>query len=379
MVNKIKEYLHIFCPDKKIRQKITVIHYHQFVYNYCNKHGLVVEKKTYGEVVPSPIDEDECVTCPPVDADFNVWIPEFPEKYSAIIVDECQDFEKEWIDSLHKGLKDSGIMLFAADERQTIYNRSNTEENSDKIYTGVGGNWPKAFNQQYPYSNKILKMTTAFKNEFIENAEEPEKLKENDDESYLHYISGNGISSSDVCESIINYIKIMDIHINDIAIIAPENEYIRNLEYEFRTKYKQKVITVCETQEQYNRLCAKYPIINNDRKEFDNHLKKLRKTYRVNFRNENGKLKISTIHSFKGWISKFIVLILDEKFDNAPKSSYNYDKMLYTALTRAEKSILIINNRNTKYHKFFLTHCCDRLPEHLTNICIEQPKPEIIF
>ncbi|UXZ08814.1 hypothetical protein F1B95_08640 [Clostridium perfringens] len=58
-------------------------------------------------------------------------------------------------------------------------------------------------------------------------------------------------------------------------------------------------------------------------------------------------LKISTIHSFKGWEIDTLVLILDENTDE----NLN-EELIYTAITRCKKNLIIYGLRNSKYYNF---------------------------
>ena len=96
-----------------------------------------------------------------------------------------------------------------------------------------------------------------------------------------------------------------------------------------------------------------------DRFEKDNDFESLRKlqedfdkfekAFKYNFRMESGKVKLSTVHSYKGWSVGTEILVLD----NNPSLN---DEMVYTAITRAKNNLIIVNIGNEKYHKFFSDH-----------------------
>ena len=66
------------------------------------------------------------------------------------------------------------------------------------------------------------------------------------------------------------------------------------------------------------------------------------------FQMNEGVMKLCTIHSFKGWEMNTIFLILGEKDDRE-----NNDELIYTAITRAKKNLVIINYKNNRYKNFF--------------------------
>ncbi|ELI6456102.1 ATP-binding domain-containing protein [Flavobacterium psychrophilum] len=60
----------------------------------------------------------------------------------------------------------------------------------------------------------------------------------------------------------------------------------------------------------------------------------------------SGTVKISTIHSFKGWESDTLFLIIENNFANQT----NFDEILYTGITRCRSNLLLINFGNENYH-----------------------------
>lgn len=66
------------------------------------------------------------------------------------------------------------------------------------------------------------------------------------------------------------------------------------------------------------------------------------KYYKLSFYRNSGGLKAATIHSFKGWEADYMVLVLNKHIDDD-----NLSHLLYTALSRARKSILIIDKGNS--------------------------------
>lgn len=70
----------------------------------------------------------------------------------------------------------------------------------------------------------------------------------------------------------------------------------------------------------------------------------------------SGTVKISTVHSFKGWESETLFLIIE---DLSRVTDYGIDKknkliafdeILYTGITRSRANLIIINFGNEEYH-----------------------------
>ena len=89
---------------------------------------------------------------------------------------------------------------------------------------------------------------------------------------------------------------------------------------------------------------------------------KVEASKKFGFNLNSGVMKISTIHSFKGYESPTIFLFV------GPKDSV---EMVYTGLTRARENIVVIVHERSEYREFFATHLghvenifADGLPAH---------------
>ncbi len=72
----------------------------------------------------------------------------------------------------------------------------------------------------------------------------------------------------------------------------------------------------------------------------------IQKNKKVHFWMNSGSIKVSTIHSFKGWESEVVFLILEQKND----LSTSFDELLYTGITRSRANLVIVNYGNNEYH-----------------------------
>lgn len=80
-------------------------------------------------------------------------------------------------------------------------------------------------------------------------------------------------------------------------------------------------------------------------KRQSNNLKMIRNNKKIHFHMNSGTIKVSTIHSFKGWESETIFLIL-ENFN----FQMTFDEILYTGITRSRANLILINYGNKDYH-----------------------------
>jgi superfamily I DNA/RNA helicase len=122
-------------------------------------------------------------------------------------------------------------------------------------------------------------------------------------------------------------------------------EYLRSKDIK-RNEYDQwaeQIVPIFQQLSQ-NRL-----IMNRVKSELD----KIRKNKKWNFWMNSGNMKISTIHSFKGWEVDSLFLIIEKELDD---SSFYSDELLYTAITRCRRNLFILdlNQFNqSRYYEFF--------------------------
>lgn len=97
----------------------------------------------------------------------------------------------------------------------------------------------------------------------------------------------------------------------------------------FITKYKDEL---AEFRRKYNP------------KTLGNSLKITRDNKKTNFYMNSGTVKLSTIHSFKGWECENLFLIIEKS------RSVSFDEILYTGITRSRRNLIIINYGNEEYN-----------------------------
>ena len=283
-------------------------------------------------------------------------------KYHSIFVDEIQDFQPtksvdeetvhSRVDTIHRLLTPGGELVFFGDEEQNIYqNRLVEEKEKYRIYTGIEGDW-KRLEKTYRLNGNIAKLARAFQikffPEFDDNIIEPAQKV---DATIDYYFLGN----SDVDDFFANEIfkiflalkrerKFAD---DDVCILA---QFIRSKYYgpillKLDKKFRDSgysTITTFEKLEDYERV--RKIVHDND---FEKMLEGIQRTAKLTFQMGSGKIKLSTIHSYKGWGIDNEILIL------SIEGNYVTREMIYTAITRARKHLVIINLGNTEYDKFF--------------------------
>jgi superfamily I DNA and RNA helicase len=328
-----------------------IINYDAFIFSEANNHNIIKNI---------------------VSSDINLWVltsqdPNLFEsvkheitKYPAIFIDEIQDYKEEWIRIVKKYfLKDGGEFVVFGDEKQNVYDQKLDKDK--KPNTTISGAWNK-LDESFRLSNKILQLAEKFQDKFFKEKYELDKAipkqQEIDfnEESIEYYKFNDSDTMSDLSNFIIEKSKENNIQPQNICILAHTNQLLRELDFKIRDVTKQKTYTTFETQEMYEFL--KYNKSNG--LELENEIKTIRKNKRFNFWMNAGGMKLSTVHSFKGWEIDTLFLIIDNK------SNHEAKEIIYTALTRCRNKLFIININNDIYDEFF--------SENIQNN-INRPKP----
>ena len=105
------------------------------------------------------------------------------------------------------------------------------------------------------------------------------------------------------------------------------------------------------TEEEYQKLVKRHGENSSKLKE---QLRKYRRTKKFHFQMNSGKLKFSTIQSFKGWEVENIFLIINLNNPNIKDlNNISEDEIIYTGISRAKKNLIILEIGESKYTDFF--------------------------
>jgi len=306
-----------------------ILHYHAFIKRYANTYSL------------------------PEQEGFVIREKDIRKRYKTIIVDEVQDFQKEWVETVWRLLSKGGQIVFAGDEKQNIYSRPIDKRRG--IYSGVSGNWNE-LKTTIRLPGTITDLANAFQKKFLSKKYTYEEIEweqgtlnlEGNSPQYRYFTD---FSPYAIVAIYYELQKQCRFHINDSCIIADRIEDIRLVDQIFVERGLQ-TMTTFESEQTYQ----------NARKYFkgeklERELDRVRKSKKYNFWMQAGKLKLSTIHSFKGWEITNLVLVLHEGLENEPNRQETLYELVYTALTRCRRNLVIINIGNQQLDGFFREHC----------------------
>lgn len=354
-------------------------------------------------------------------------IKEYGCKYDTILIDEAQDYESNWFDTIQKYfLAEKAEFFVVADEKQNVYGRR--LEDRLPVVPGFSGPWSQLL-KSYRLAQTNFALAADYQKTFMEN-----KYNLNLDETTSASTQRGSVRYFDLRASGYRYWKTWQIanqfrvsepaSPNDICILFNDMRSIREMEQTIsRSNPGIKVVTMCEKQEEYKEIKAQYDALKSEwnslinqkyykiTESFSDNLDKIRKqtkyirnswsdisndpncdseklrkiindlygvikdleqlrqTRKYQFEMNSGVIKICTINSFKGWEISTVVLVLENETIN--------DELVYTAITRAKKNIIVVNWGNEKYHTFFAAH--DNAPREQRKVCAEIDPEELPF
>lgn len=278
------------------------------------------------------------------------------EKYDAILVDEGQDFNPRWwniLRSLLKTEKDlmpgenlEAEMLLVADTTQDIYGNGKKWTDEAMKNAGFSGPWA-TLESTYRLPPALIPMIQDFANLFIPHANivlpQPPKNSAQGD-----IFSGDRTDAGNIIFRWLNISKFDDERAFDGYLDQPINDFSKDVE-KLGLSFSDQTYLVTNhklggwiTNSLKRRKKNVLDVFSKDWKE-----SRRKKIY---FFKGSQKIKASTIHSYKGWESNALFIIVDNMNFNKQDS-----EVLYTALTRIKgggKSLLYVVCSDRKLFEF---------------------------
>lgn len=267
---------------------------------------------------------------------------EIKTKYDTILIDEIQDYKPEWIKIIRSYfLEENGEMILFGDEKQNIYKRALDEERRSKVVEGFG-RWEKLTKSfRYAAESPIIPLVQSFQKSFL-----LQNYEVDIDESFQLSLTSIGIQAYGIfdgrdlgllAEKIIALAKDNKIHPNDISILSSQEEILRNLDHVLRTSESHKERTLCS-----------FPLHEvTEHPKYSKSYDKISGAKKIGFNLNSGVMKLSSTHSFKGFESPFIFLLINN--NDSPE-------MVFTGLTRAKENLMVLLERGSPYLDFFGKH-----------------------
>lgn len=273
-------------------------------------------------------------------------------RYKAILIDEIQDYRPTWVKLINNYfLELDGELVVFGDEKQNVYGQIMGDDKLPVVPT-ILGRWNEV-KESFRINQELFNISLLFQKKYFAkryNSDADIEHQQGDlfsSAPIYRYHYAEKISDYDLFVLIRDTIVKLSIHPNDVVILEPTYETIRNIDYYFRHEEHQKTTYIGETKEEFEELNRRFE---NNRDELKSELNRIRRGRKVHFWANAGTMKISTIHSFKGWEIHTLFLLI--RNIGGSESSGFLNELIYTALTRAKSNIIIINSASA-YDEFF--------------------------
>ena len=286
------------------------------------------------------------------------------KKYSAIFVDEVQDYTTEWLRIIMQNflLVPNGELVVFGDPKQNVYQRP-LDANGDIRLGIIGGQWNRQLTTSRRFTNpRLANLATAFQTQFMANLPTDDIVAENTISNTFNFqiVTYIGLRQNNSIESIItNIINIISNDNNearDFAVLASSTKLLRNIDILYRQRTNEQTEITFISNETLERLKQIHQVTDEKAAnwKFNRDFEALERTRKQLYTTDKRCLKISTIQSFKGWESPSVIVILENDIvlhntTFRPMSP----QTIYTAITRARENMYIINIGNDTYHNFF--------------------------
>lgn len=286
------------------------------------------------------------------------------KKYSAIFVDEVQDYTTEWLRIIMQNflLVPNGELVVFGDPKQNVYQRP-LDANGDIRLGIIGGQWNRQLTTSRRFTNpRLANLATAFQTQFMANLPTDDIVAENTISNtfnfqivtYIDLRQNNSIES--IITNIINIISNDNNEARDFAVLASSTKLLRNIDILYRQRTNEQTEITFISNETLEWLKQIHQVTDEKAAnwKFNRDFEALERTRKQLFTTDKRCLKISTIQSFKGWESPSVIVILENDIvlhntTFRPMSP----QTIYTAITRARENMYIINIGNDTYHNFF--------------------------
>jgi len=297
----------------KTRENITWLNFHLWCKRMCQDNDageeyddLWGENKDIDRVLN--IDLPKLVSTILDDPDVST------PRYDAVLVDEGQDFMPGWWNVLRKVCKENGEMLLVADATQDIYDTANSWTEEAMIGAGFpGGKWAE-LNISYRLPLLALEYSRKFAEQFLpkDTVDLPvaEQAELNLFPCTLKWVHTKMEFAAQVCREELFSLTIDAkpdlVSIPDITFLSDTN--------------KRGIDVVSEIGNKRVKSCHTF---SEDRSES--------RRKKMGFYMGDARIKATTLHSFKGWESRAIVIFIGQPVDKKSLA------LIYTGLTRLKR------------------------------------------
>lgn len=283
-------------------------------------------------------------------------------KYSAILIDEVQDYQYSWLKILEKYfLAEKGEFIVFGDTKQNIYRRLLDQDKEAR--TPIPGPWNRSLNTGMRFDNpRIASLAMSFQHHFFPDQETDDIQTQLEfgfaserDIFYKSFLANT--PAKEMAEACLKLIADNNLYKGRTVIVSQTYPLLRALEQQIRISQGSPCMTTFETQEVYDKILAENNG-NTKSEHFVDTIKEVRDNKKLHFTMDTELLKVSSIHSYKGWDADNVILIIqpDDVLDDFGESAIiGRPELIYTAITRAKQNLFVLNMGNDRFDDFFRT------------------------
>ena len=247
--------------------------------------------------------------------------------YDAILVDEGQDYNKDWWQTLRAAVELDGEMLLVADKTQNIYGKDLTWLDESLRGTGIS---PSEYNLETSYRlpPEIVPILEDFANHFLVPSGVEVDIPKQVELGFnppieMRWVQVSSVSSiAEICfEEACEQMKSLrsDTAIPDIIFLTPRNDTGLG----FVEKCEEKRVRVLHTFSQEDQKFDPFGQGDGNLRKYENSRRK-----KLAFFLGDARIKATTLHSFKGWEGRHLILYVSRITSAEDRA------LFYTALTR---------------------------------------------
>ncbi|WP_455542002.1 NERD domain-containing protein [Intestinibacter sp.] len=329
----------------KFRKNLQVMHFHNFLQSLMAENHITLEKRdyiidndNYNDFTKYWIDKIEThLKYNPLEGNFN---------YDSILIDEGQDFKGDWIRFLKQFYTGNGELFIVYDKEQDLYEHGIWIEDSEQIKNIGFRGQPGTLKYSYRMPSAMIeKIKLVRKNLGIqgENILIPEATSHQPDFlssiKWINCIENNDKDKLDNVKSKVEEL-IKENSPEDVTILTT-NE---NTGVDIVNLFKKNSIDGRK---------LKISHVYDMNKEKD---REKRRNEKWKFVGGTGKLKVCSYHSYKGWQTPNIILVLDSNCGgNIENIKQNVSNAIFISMSRVKP------NASTGQYSFT---CFNYLPEY---------------
>ena len=297
-----------------IRKSVDFLNFHR----WCKRICLMSDPDSYRQIWSNQPDDHD--PQPKLDEVVELVLHLYQKgtydlpTYNAILVDEGQDFHPRWWEVLRQALKPGGEMILVADKTQDIYGTASNWTDAAMHGCGFTGPWSE-LRESYRLPDPVIPFVRQFATRFLKGEVDLPIGVQTElgiDECNLRWVHVEDENRKLVAQACFD-------ELNRMMRVLPENTAIADLAFICSSKALGRDVV--------KRLEDKNIQV---RDTFAKNGQESQRQKRALFQGD-ARVKATTIHSYKGWEGKLLVVFIESL--DSPKDK----ALLYTAMTRLRK------------------------------------------